>query len=111
MFRATINTIPDSHVGHSVVMNDAACPTSAPGTLIAPESLQQHSQARLEYPGVAQAPNTGKTFLDFSKDKVPGTTSIGATLRPPGVGVRMPSSRSVFGVDEIWEREMAAAGV
>jgi len=78
-------------------------------TLIAPESLQRHAQAQLEHPGVVQAPNTGKTLLDFSKDKVPGTSGIGVTLRPPGVGVRMSSSRSVFGVDEIWEREMASA--
>ena len=69
-------------------------------TLIAPESLQ--------HPGVAQVPNAGKTLLDFSKDKVPGTSGIGPTPRPPGAGVRMPSSRSVFGVDEVWEREMAA---
>ena len=39
-------------------------------TLIAPESLQRHSQALLEHPGVEQAPRTGRTPLDFSKDKV-----------------------------------------
>ena len=39
-------------------------------TLIAPGSLQRHSQARLEQPGVEQAPNTGKTLFDFSKYKV-----------------------------------------
>jgi hypothetical protein len=76
-------------------------------TLIAAESLQQPAQARLERSGLAQAPSTGKTLLDFSKDKVPGTSGIGATARPPGTGVRMPTSHSVFGVDEIWDREMA----
>ena len=38
-------------------------------TLIAPESLQRCSQARPEHPGVGQTSNTGKTLLDFSKDK------------------------------------------
>ena len=39
-------------------------------TLVAPQSRQRHSQARLEHPGVEQTPNTGKNLLDFSKDKV-----------------------------------------
>jgi hypothetical protein len=76
-------------------------------TLINPESLQQPVQTRLERPELARAPSTGKTLLDFSKDKVPGTSGIGATARPHKAGIRMPNSHSVFGVDEIWEREMA----
>ena len=77
-------------------------------TLVASESLQQPAQARLERQDPARAPGTGKTLLDFSKDRIPGTSGIGATARPPGAGVRMPSSHSVFGVDTVWEREMAA---
>lgn len=77
-------------------------------TFVAPESLQQPVQARLERPDLARAPSTGKTLLDFSKEKIPGTSGFGATARPPGPGVRMPASRSVFGVDEVWEREMVA---
>ena len=77
-------------------------------TLVAPESLQQPVQTRLERPDPARALSTGKTLLDFSREKIPGTSGMGVTARPAGAGMRMPNSRSVFGVDEVWERETAA---
>jgi hypothetical protein len=73
------------------------------GPLVDPSSLQQRpvsqrmsSYGSLERPGLERRNSSIKPLLNFDNE-----------LQPPTLpGQRNPQSRSVFGVDTLWEREM-----
>lgn len=82
------------------MMQRAQVPSS---TFIAAQDLQQPAQAPLSRPGLERNPSSHRTLLDFGNEPVPGTN---AQARPQLGRAGITQSRSVFGVDPIWEKEM-----
>lgn len=75
-------------------------------TLIDPESLQQRPATQRLSSFNSLGPHDGRRNTLLNLDDSPGrspTSPAGGLL---GVESRMPKSRSVFGVDTLWEREM-----
>ncbi|KAI1789558.1 hypothetical protein LXA43DRAFT_578348 [Ganoderma leucocontextum] len=76
-------------------------------TLIAPDDLKrpqsQHMNSFNSAPTRRNSTNA-KTLLAFD-DEIPGAPR--QTLLPGGLGVPGATTRSVFGVDTLWERELA----
>jgi len=81
-------------------------PTQRPSTFIDPNSLRQNPASQHLLTGSETRPNIarrgsrgGKPLLNFDEDRSPGLQMSPNTGRVP--------ARSVFGVDTLWDREMA----
>jgi hypothetical protein len=76
------------------------------GTLIDAQTLQKNAQGAILRPELHRNPSSKEPLLDFAADPIPGTI-----VQPrPQMGradSSIPNSRSVFGVDQIWEKELA----
>ena len=76
------------------------------GTLIDAQALHQNAQGDVRRPDLQRSPSSGEPLLNFATDPIPGT-NIQARPQIGRAGNNLPTVRSVFGVDQIWEKELA----
>jgi hypothetical protein len=86
-------------------MMQRAQPTRS-GTLIDAQTLQKNAQGAILRPELHRNPSSKEPLLDFAADPIPGTT-VQARPQLGRADSSLPNSRSVFGVDQIWEKELA----
>ena len=75
-------------------------------TLIDADVLHQNARGIVPRPELHRNPSSREPLLDFAADPVPGT-KVQARPQMGRAGSGLPNSRSVFGVDEVWEKELA----
>lgn len=75
-------------------------------TLIDADELQLRAQGGLVRPDLNRNPSSRPTLVNFGDDPIPGTNVQARSLMGRG-GAGLVQSRSVFGVDEVWEKELA----
>lgn len=75
-------------------------------TLIDADVLHQNARGIVPRPELHRNPSSREPLLDFAGDPIPGTN---VQLRPQAgrTGSGPVNSRSVFGVDQVWEKELA----
>ncbi|KAG8811196.1 hypothetical protein FRC17_002586 [Serendipita sp. 399] len=74
-------------------------------TLISEQDLMQNAMGTAPRPALSRSHSSGEPLVNFGNDPVPGTT-VQARPQKGRAYAGMPISRSVFGVDQVWEREL-----
>ncbi|KAG8816842.1 hypothetical protein FRC17_000167 [Serendipita sp. 399] len=74
-------------------------------TLISEQDLMQNAMGTAPRPALSRSHSSGEPLVNFGNDPVPGTT-VQARPQKGRAYAGMATSRSVFGVDQVWEREL-----
>ncbi|KIM22532.1 hypothetical protein M408DRAFT_332899 [Serendipita vermifera MAFF 305830] len=81
--------------------------TNRSSTLIDSDLLHQNAQGVIARPDLRRNPSSREPLLDFGADPIPGTNLQSRPQMGRTGSGGIANSRSVFGVDQVWEKELA----